>query len=67
MTIKKDLIIQSSVNLSLADRLQEKKEGQNIHDFIQEFLGNFISPETKRAYMDDLAIFFHFFMANNIF
>lgn len=66
MTIKKDLIIQSNVNLSLAERLQEKKEGHNIHDFIQEFLGNFISSETKRAYMDDLAIFFHFLRAGGI-
>ncbi|MFZ4713688.1 MAG: tyrosine-type recombinase/integrase [Bacteriovoracaceae bacterium] len=66
MSLKKDLVVKSNVNIGLAERLQEKKEGQGLEDFINEFIGNFLSADTKRAYMDDLAIFFHFLRAGGI-
>ncbi len=64
--MKKDLVIKSSVNLELAERLREKKQALGLEDFIREFIGNFISEETKRAYLDDLNIFFHFLRAGGI-
>ena len=37
-----------------------------IEDFINEFLSNFLSPQTKRAYIKDLMEFFDFLKAGNI-
>lgn len=32
----------------------------DLHHFINEYLGNFISEDTKRAYLEDLVLFFNF-------
>jgi integrase/recombinase XerD len=40
------------------DQAEQKK--YSILDFIQEFIGQFISPQTRKAYVVDLQNFFHF-------
>lgn len=55
------------VDQSLAERLKPKSDNtQNIENFINEFLGNFISGDTKRAYLDDLTMFFNFLRQGGI-
>lgn len=52
---------------SLAERLKPVHEVQNLESFIKEFLGNFISPDTKKAYLDDLTLFFNFLKKGEIY
>lgn len=45
----------------LARQFQEARErGIRVEDFIRDFLGNFLSPDTQRAYQGDLDAFFGF-------
>lgn len=49
------------VNPDLARKFQEASQKKtDIRDFIQEFLVQFLSPDTKTAYIKDLKFFFDF-------
>ena len=51
----------TQVDADLARKFQEARQrGFLIEDFIKDFLGDFLSPDTKRAYENDLADFFSF-------
>lgn len=65
MAKSKDLTLISSsgvaVNENLARKFQEARhQGIQIKDFIRDFLGDFLSADTKRAYQADLDAFFGF-------
>jgi len=66
MTISKkpELFVVEShalVDKKLARKFAEAQNSeQGPNDFIREFLGNFLSKETRRAYVDDLNTFFEF-------
>jgi len=55
---KKDLILSH-----YKDQLKTNSEEEifGIHNFVEHFLGQFISKDTKRAYLKDLSSFFQFF------
>jgi integrase/recombinase XerD len=58
MSKKNSLVL---INHTLEQKFKEKAQARAcVEDFINEFLGQFISPETKRAYMTDLGMFFSF-------
>ena len=49
------------VDLKLAEKFAEaERQGQTIDDFVQNFLNQFISQQTKKAYVGDLVTFFDF-------
>ena len=51
----------AAVDAELAEKFKEaKSRGIQIEDFIQDFLGNFLSTDTRRAYQGDLDAFFAF-------
>lgn len=66
MARKTDLIVHQAhspvVQEDLARKFQEARgrQGTHIEDFIREFLGDFLSPQTRRAYQADLDFFFEF-------
>lgn len=66
--IDQNLTLISSIDQSLAERLQpqHQQEIQNLQTFIDEFLGNFISADTKKAYLEDLTLFFSFLRKGGI-
>ena len=54
-------------NPDLAKKFQEASQKKtNIKDFIQEFLVQFLSPDTKTAYIKDLKFFFDFLNSGNV-
>jgi site-specific recombinase XerD len=54
-------------NPDLARKFQEASQKKtNIQDFIQEFLVQFLSPDTKTAYIKDLKFFFDFLHSGNV-
>jgi integrase/recombinase XerD len=54
-------------NPDLARKFQEASQKKtNIQDFIQEFLVQFLSPDTKTAYIKDLKFFFDFLNSGNV-
>src|SRR5688572_335325 len=61
---KKDLILyknELAVNTDLQKKFSEAKSRSiSIHDFIDDFLMQFVSAETKRSYLSDLKMFFDF-------
>lgn len=61
---EKDIIIihqDKDVDLKLKDRFQKIKNKKiSLDDFFSEFLGQFLSEQTKKAYQNDLASFFSF-------
>lgn len=51
----------AKVNYELAKKFQEHQQRTStIEDFVHNFLGEFISEETKKAYIKDLMFFFDF-------
>ncbi len=51
----------TQVDQDLARRFLEARErGIRVEDFIQDFLGSFLSPDTRRAYQGDMDAFFEF-------
>lgn len=49
------------VDNDLANQFKRAKEKKDsIEDFVNDFLGDYISPCTKRAYLKDLQLFFDF-------
>lgn len=67
---KKNLALVSStvaVNPELAKKFQEASQKKfEIQDFINEFLVQFLSPDTKTAYIKDLRFFFDFLKSGNV-
>lgn len=56
----------TTVDQALAKKFNNVKNFKGrIEDFINEFLGNFLSPQTKRAYIKDLELFFNFLKSGN--
>jgi integrase/recombinase XerD len=54
-------------NPDLARRFQEAAQKKtHIQDFIQEFLVQFLSEDTKKAYIKDLRFFFEFLSSGNV-
>lgn len=54
----------TAVDENLARKFQEAKtRGIQVEDFVRDFLGNFLSPDTQRAYQGDLDAFFGFLRA----
>jgi site-specific recombinase XerD len=70
MKKKESLVIVQNSNLTkqldnynenLANKFKKARQSStNISDFLTEFLGQFISPQTKKAYVKDLEFFFSF-------
>ncbi len=52
---------ENEIDQTLVLRFQQAKNHHgSIEEFVREFLGSFISPQTKRAYITDLKTFFTF-------
>ena len=55
------------VNEELARKFAEASQKKtNINDFMNEFLMQFLSPDTKTAYMKDLQFFFDFLRSGDV-
>lgn len=56
-----------TVNLDLARKFQEAAQKKtDIEDFIREFLVQFLSEDTKTAYIKDLKFFFNFLRSGDV-
>lgn len=64
--MRKDLALVKPVNLELAKKLQGEEKKIGLEEFIDEFMGNFLSKDTKRAYQEDLSIFFGFLKSGGV-
>lgn len=64
--MKKELTLVPKLNLELAKKLQSNQKKIGLENFIDEFMGNFLSKETKRAYQEDLNIFFSFLKSGGV-
>lgn len=63
-----DKALSVKINHELARKFEEaSKRKVNISDFITEFIGQFVSPQTQKAYIKDLKIFFDFLKSGNVF
>jgi integrase/recombinase XerD len=64
---KKNMNLALVVNPDLARKFQEAAlKKSEIQDFINEFLVQFLSPDTKVAYIKDLKFFFDFLRSGNV-
>jgi site-specific recombinase XerD len=55
------LVYHDDIDDKLFKKFQEaENHNSNIQDFIQEFMGQFISKQTQKAYLTDLNLFFSF-------
>jgi site-specific recombinase XerD len=64
---KKSTALTTNFNPELARKFQEaSKKKSEIQDFIQEFLVQFLSTDTKTAYVKDLKFFFDFLHSGNV-
>lgn len=64
---KKENALTTNFNPELARKFQEASQKKtDIQDFIQEFLVQFLSPDTKTAYIKDLKFFFDFLRSGNV-
>jgi len=65
--VKKSTALTTNFNPDLARKFQEASEKKSdIRDFIQEFLVQFLSEDTKTAYIKDLKFFFTFLNSGNV-
>jgi site-specific recombinase XerD len=65
---KKSHALTVNFNPDLARKFQEASQKKSdIQDFIQEFLVQFLSEDTKTAYIKDLKFFFDFLRSGNVF
>ncbi len=56
-----------SINQDLAQKFEAASQKKtSITDFIQEFLFQFLSEDTKKAYIKDLQFFFEFLRSGNV-
>jgi integrase/recombinase XerD len=64
---KKSTALTLNYNPELAKKFQEASQKKtDIQDFIREFLVQFLSPDTKTAYIKDLKFFFDFLRSGNV-
>lgn len=64
---KKSTALTTNFNPDLARKFQEASEKKSdIQDFITEFLVQFLSEDTKTAYIKDLKFFFDFLKSGNV-
>jgi integrase/recombinase XerD len=64
---KKSTALTTNYNPDLARKFQEASEKKSdIQDFINEFLVQFLSEDTKTAYIKDLKFFFDFLKSGNV-
>ena len=64
---KKSTALTVNYNPELARKFQEASQKKSdIADFIQEFLVQFLSEDTKTAYIKDLKFFFDFLRSGNV-
>jgi integrase/recombinase XerD len=64
---KKTTSLTLAVNPDLVRKFQEASvKKTEIQDFIKEFLVQFLSPDTKTAYIKDLKFFFDFLRSGNV-
>lgn len=64
---KNETALTVNVNHDLARKFQEAAQRKHdIQDFIREFLVQFISDDTKTAYIKDLKFFFDFLKSGNV-
>ncbi len=67
MTKKSSTLLAPTVNLDLARKFQEASlKKADIQDFIREFLVQFLSEDTKTAYIKDLKFFFDFLRSGEV-
>jgi integrase/recombinase XerD len=67
MSKKNSQALTVNYNPELAKKFQEASQKKNgIQDFIQEFLVQFLSEDTKTAYIKDLRFFFEFLRSGNV-
>ncbi len=67
MSKKDSKALTTSFNPDLARKFQEAAQKKSdIEDFIREFLVQFLSPDTKTAYIKDLKFFFDFLRSGNV-
>lgn len=65
--MKKSTALTTNYNPDLARKFQEASEKKSdIQDFITEFLVQFLSEDTKTAYIKDLKFFFDFLKSGNV-
>lgn len=65
--VKKSTALTTNYNPDLARKFQEASEKKSdIQDFITEFLVQFLSEDTKTAYIKDLKFFFDFLKSGNV-
>lgn len=54
-------------NAKLAQKFQDASQKKhNIHDFFDDFIHQFVSPETQKAYLSDLKVFFDFLKSGDV-
>jgi integrase/recombinase XerD len=64
---KKEHALTTQVNQKLADKFkQAAKKKLSIQDFIEDFIHQFISEQTKKAYIGDLMAFFQFLKTGDV-
>lgn len=62
------LIDHNEIDENLFKKFQQaEKSNSNIHDFIDDFLHQFISKQTQKAYVTDLVFFFNFLKKGGLF
>jgi len=62
-----DKSLSSKIDQELAKKFEEaSKRKVKISDFITDFIGQFISPQTQKAYIKDLQFFFEFLKSGNV-
>jgi integrase/recombinase XerD len=67
MSKKDDKALVTHLNPELARKFQEASQKKSeIGDFIKEFLVQFLSTDTKTAYIKDLQFFFDFLRSGNV-
>lgn len=67
MSKKNSEALTVNYNPELARKFKEASQKKSeIQDFIQEFLVQFLSPDTKTAYIKDLKFFFDFLRSGNV-
>ncbi len=67
MAKKTDAALTTKFNPELARKFQEAAGKKlEIQDFVREFLDQFLSPDTKTAYLKDLKFFFDFLRSGDV-
>jgi integrase/recombinase XerD len=67
MAKKKSTEISLGYDHSLAKKFEKAaKRKVSINDFMQDFIGQFISEQTQKAYLTDLKFFFDFMKSGNV-